>query len=87
LHDLYLEADPSLATFLLNNYKQALDILKSGPKALTRAMMDLHISDVSVFETWLAEEWEYLQGLCKELEVETLQMEYWQKLVNLQGSE
>jgi len=64
-----------------------LDILTSGPEALARAMADLQISDVSVFETWLAEERVYLQGLHKEPEEETLQMEYWQKLVNLQGSE
>jgi hypothetical protein len=64
-----------------------LDILKSGPEALARAMVDLQISDVGVFEMWLAEERVYLQGLRKEPEEETLQMEYWQKLVNLQGSE
>lgn len=50
-------------------------------------MVDLQISDVGVFEMWLAEERVYLQGLRKEPEEETLQMEYWQKLVNLQGSE
>ena len=50
-------------------------------------MADLQILDDSVFETWLMEEREYLQGLRKESEEETLQMEYWQKLVNLQGSE
>ena len=72
--------------FLLNNYNQALGILESGPQALAQAMADLQISDDSVFETWLVEEREYLQGLCKEPEEETLQMEYWQKLVNLQGS-
>jgi hypothetical protein len=72
---------------LLNNYKQALDILKSGPQALAQAMADLQISDYSVFEIWLTEEKEYLQGLRKEPEEETLHMEYWQKLVNLQGSE
>jgi hypothetical protein len=74
-------------TFLLNNYKQALGILESGPQALAQAMADLQISDHSVFETWLMEEREYLEGLRKEPEEETLQMEYWQKLVNLQGSE
>lgn len=49
-------------------------------------MVDLQINE-SVFEEWLIEEREYLQGLRKEPEQETLQMEYWQKLVNLQGSE
>lgn len=32
------------------------------------------------FSTWLKEEREYLQGLKKEPEVETLQMEYYAKL-------
>jgi hypothetical protein len=76
-----------LATFLLNNYKQALNILDKGPRALEQAMNDLHISDKKVFESWLEEERAYLRGLRKEPEEETLQMEYWQKLVNLQGSE
>ncbi|KAG2058529.1 hypothetical protein BDR06DRAFT_980379 [Suillus hirtellus] len=34
------------------------------------------------FEHWLEEEKTYLQGLMQEPEDETLQMEYWQKLVN-----
>jgi len=75
-----------IATFLLNNYKQALEILNSGPQALAQAMLDLGIPDESVFEVWLEEEQAYLQGLQKEPEEETLQMEYWQKLVDLQAS-
>jgi vacuolar-type H+-ATPase subunit E/Vma4 len=50
-------------------------------------MNDLNISDKKVFENWLEEERVYLKGLRKEPDEETLQMEYWQKLVNLQGSE
>jgi hypothetical protein len=50
-------------------------------------MLDLGITDESVFETWLDEERAYLQGLQKEPEEETLQMEYWQKLVDLRASE
>jgi len=61
--------------------------LDSGPQALAQAMLDLGIADESVFETWLDEEREYLQGLQKEPEEETLQMEYWQKLVDLRASE
>jgi hypothetical protein len=76
-----------IATFLLNNYKQALNILESGPQALTQAMSDLGIADGSVFEVWLEEERAYLQGLQREPDEETLQMEYWQKLVDLQASE
>jgi hypothetical protein len=50
-------------------------------------MLDLNITDEKVFADWLEEEKVYLQGLRTEPQEETLQMEYWQKLVNLQGSE
>jgi hypothetical protein len=49
-------------------------------------MQDLGIADESVFERWLQEEKVYLQGLTREPEEETLQMEYWQKLMNLTAS-
>ncbi|KII92056.1 hypothetical protein PLICRDRAFT_677552, partial [Plicaturopsis crispa FD-325 SS-3] len=78
---------PNLTTFLLNNYKQALEILDTGPTALRDLMVELNIADPGVFSAWLAEERQYLQSLQKEPAVETLQMEYWQKLVNLQASE
>jgi hypothetical protein len=73
--------------FLLNNYKQASKIIEETPKLIARTMKDLGVSDVRVFDTWLDEERAYLQGLKKELAVETLQMEYYQKLVNLWASE
>ncbi|KII93196.1 hypothetical protein PLICRDRAFT_383096 [Plicaturopsis crispa FD-325 SS-3] len=85
-HDNF-EIYANLTTFLFNNYKQALDILSDGEVALPLAMANLNITDRQVFELWLAEEKEYLVGLQKEPEEETLQMEYWQKLVNLRGSE
>jgi hypothetical protein len=50
-------------------------------------MYDMGISDVGVFEEWLDEEKVYLQGLKTEPEEETLQMEYYQKLINLWASE
>lgn len=40
-----------------------------------------------VFKHWLEEEQEYLKGLSKEPIRETLEMEYYQKLVNLKESE
>jgi hypothetical protein len=73
--------------FLLNNYKQASKIIEETPKLIARTMKDLGVSDVRVFDTWLDEERAYLQGLKKEPAVETLQMEYYQKLVNLWASE
>lgn len=50
-------------------------------------MLDMGISEVGVFEKWLDEEKTYLQGLTKEPKEETLQMEYFQKLINLWASE
>lgn len=50
-------------------------------------MHDLGVSNTNVFEDWLEEEKAYLLGLQKEPLEETLQMEYWQKLLYLQGSE
>lgn len=54
---------------------------------LTRLMLDMGISNVEVFSDWLNEEKEYLQGLKSEPEAETLQMEYYQKLINFHASE
>jgi len=64
-----------------------MQIINKTPPLIDRAMKDLGISDVGVFEAWLQEEREYLQGLKKELAEETLQMEYYQRLVNLWASE
>ena len=77
----------SPATFLLNNYNQALGILRDSPETLERIMLDMDIPTVDVFEDWLKEEREYLQGLKTEPDAETLQMEYYQKLINLHASE
>ena len=74
------------ADFLYGNYKQALGIVNDGNAVLPRLMRDLGIADESVFERWLQEEKVYLQGLTREPEEETLQMEYWQKLTNLTAS-
>ena len=79
-------ADSCIGEFLVNNYRQALDILK-GESALKKAMVDHGIADIAVFGEWLAEEREYLQGLTTEPIRETQEMEYYQKLVNLRASE
>lgn len=75
-----------LANFLYSNYKQALDILVNGNDVLPKAMRDLGVMDDRVFEGWLEEEKVYLRDLTREPEEETLQMEYWQRLVNLSAS-
>jgi hypothetical protein len=76
-----------IANFLYGNYKQALDILNDGNDTLPRLMQDLGLTDANIFERWIEEEKVYLQGLTREPENETLQMEYWQRLVNLNASE
>jgi hypothetical protein len=78
--------DCSAGLFLVNNYHQALNILKDEA-AFKTAMNDLNIMHVGNFEEWLAEEREYLRALSKEPLEETLEMEYYQKLVNLRASE
>jgi len=67
--------------FLVNNYKQALGILKSEP-ALCKTMQDQGINSDATFQEWLVEERTYLRGLQKEPIRETLEMEYLQSLMN-----
>jgi hypothetical protein len=49
-------------------------------------MKDLRVTDERVFEMWIQEEKMYLQGLKKEPVDETLQMEYYQRHINLWAS-
>ncbi|KAI5989918.1 hypothetical protein EDD15DRAFT_2170976 [Pisolithus albus] len=85
-HNDEYEVYQNLTTMILNNYKQAIRIIQEGKNALPRLMDELGITDVSVFSSWLLEEKEYLTARSREPEEETLQMEYWQKLVNLDAS-
>jgi hypothetical protein len=50
---------------------------------LHETMASLGVETCLVFETWLEKEKMYLNSLMKEPAQETLQMEYYQKLVNL----
>jgi hypothetical protein len=76
----------NLGEFLVNNYKQALNIL-NGEAAFVKQMRDQNIANTSVFQDWLAKEKTYLEGLSREPLQESLTMEYWQKLVNLGASQ
>ena len=49
-------------------------------------MLELDICNPATFDKWLEEENEYLEGLTKEPEEETLHIEYYQKLLSLWGS-
>ncbi|KAJ7918168.1 hypothetical protein B0H13DRAFT_2231314 [Mycena leptocephala] len=75
-----------LSLVLANKYRRALKI-RGTHAALREAMAAMGVESRSVFETWLESEKEYLKSLSKEPEEETLQMEYYQKLVNLQDHE
>ncbi|KAJ7689826.1 hypothetical protein B0H17DRAFT_1134761 [Mycena rosella] len=82
-HTNTFETYTNLSLFLVNNYKQALEILDTED-SLKFAMNQAGISG-DEFVRRLEEEKAYLKGLSKESEKETQQMEYYQKLVNLQA--
>jgi hypothetical protein len=69
-----------------NKYRRALKIKRTEPQ-LRETMAMMGVESRSVFETWLEKEKEFLDSLSKEPEEETLQMEYYQKLVNLRDQE
>lgn len=75
-----------VGTFLCNNYKQALEILESEV-LVRRRMDDEGILEASEFGEWFDEETGYLEGLKHEPPVETLEMEYYRKLVKLGDEE
>ncbi|KAJ7835428.1 hypothetical protein B0H13DRAFT_2240085 [Mycena leptocephala] len=76
------ETYANLSKFLVNNYRQALEILDQED-SLHFAMRQAGISGTEVFEERLRQETEYLKNLSKEDPEETDQMEYYQRLVNL----
>ncbi|KAJ7825761.1 hypothetical protein B0H14DRAFT_3088555 [Mycena olivaceomarginata] len=73
------ETYANLSTFLVNNYKQALEQIDLED-SLKFAMDQAGISGPEVFEEQLKQEQEYLRGLSKEPEAETDQMEYYTRL-------
>ncbi|KAJ3745615.1 hypothetical protein DFH05DRAFT_1610652 [Lentinula detonsa] len=85
-HHDNLEAYSRLSKLLVDNYKQAVDIQATLP-ALAKTMSDLGIPSVDTFNQWLKEEKDYLSGLKKEPAEETVQMEYYKKLVKLEDAE
>lgn len=71
---------------LVNSYLNALQVM-AEECVLRDSMKELGISSVSVFTDWLQEERAYLLSLKKEPEIETDEMEYLQKLMNLYALE
>ncbi|KAJ7781733.1 hypothetical protein DFH07DRAFT_728833 [Mycena maculata] len=76
----------SLSLVMCSKYWRALEI-KATYGALREAMRDLGVESRGVFETWLESEKAYLQTLSKEPLEETMEMEYYQKLVNLRDAQ
>ncbi|KAJ7822918.1 hypothetical protein B0H14DRAFT_3470428 [Mycena olivaceomarginata] len=84
-----LKTYANLSKFLCDNYWQALKILQTEP-ALKCWMQEEGIEDYGTFHVWLEEEKEYLlkldTGLSNKQEL-TVEMEYLQRLVNLEASQ
>ena len=78
--------DCCLGTFLLNNYRQALEILDTR-SAVNLALVKVGAKDMLTVKEWLKEEEEYLRGLSKEPLEETFEMEYYKLLLKLNASE
>ncbi|KAJ6583130.1 hypothetical protein DFH09DRAFT_912007 [Mycena vulgaris] len=78
----------NLGKFLVSNYNQALLILKTEP-TLKAWMRSEGVEDYEEFHQWLEEEKMYLLSLkhMPKTNVETLEMEYVQKLINLSASQ
>ncbi|KAJ7814507.1 hypothetical protein B0H14DRAFT_3090103 [Mycena olivaceomarginata] len=76
----------SLSLLLVTKYRRALKVRHTWT-TLKETMRSLGVQDVSVFEEWLRLEKACLNGLSTEPLEETLKMEYYQKLVNLDESE
>jgi hypothetical protein len=72
--------------FLLNNYKQALELLDGSPSVMA-ALSQLGATSTAIVEEWLEEEGAYLQALKKEPLEETLEMEYYKVVLSLRDSE
>ncbi|KAJ7796630.1 hypothetical protein B0H13DRAFT_2245375 [Mycena leptocephala] len=79
------ETYANLSKFLVNNYRQALDILDQED-SLHFAMGQAGISGTEVFEERLRQEKEYLNNLSKEDPEETDQMEYYQRYLHFDNN-
>ncbi|KAJ7204885.1 hypothetical protein B0H12DRAFT_1243562 [Mycena haematopus] len=75
------ETYANLSTFLVNNYKQAIEIIDKE-NSLRQAMEQAGITE-DMLNQHLEDEKAYLDKLSKEPAIETDQMEYYQQLVNL----
>jgi len=73
----------NLATWLYNNYVQALKIVNEETLALEHAIESLGIAGTEELEHWQAEELEYLQTLGKEDDYDVMAIAYVERLQEL----
>ncbi|KIN95760.1 hypothetical protein M404DRAFT_934427, partial [Pisolithus tinctorius Marx 270] len=85
-HNDAYEVYASISNFIYSNYKQALSIIQDCEFVLPSLKCELGVTADTEFTRWLQEERNYLEGLEMEPLNETLQMEYWRALVNLEAS-
>ncbi|KAI6156950.1 hypothetical protein BKA82DRAFT_25914 [Pisolithus tinctorius] len=85
-HNDAYEVYASISNFIYSNYKQALSIIQDCEFVLPSLKCELGVTADTEFTMWLQEERSYLEGLEMEPLNETLQMEYWRALVNLEAS-
>ncbi|TFK59095.1 hypothetical protein BDN72DRAFT_781218 [Pluteus cervinus] len=78
-HTDTFETYANLSKFLVDNYKQALNIL-GGEDAFTVTAMAHGIANISTIEGWLVDERKYLDGLSTEPPTDTYEMEYLKRL-------
>ena len=75
----------NLGTFLLNNYKQALDVLKDDSRTLEESKRAFNVSDEDM-DRWETEQAEFFCQVGAEPEATTLQVEYVELLQELQSA-
>ncbi|KAJ7094752.1 hypothetical protein B0H15DRAFT_798886 [Mycena belliarum] len=85
-HADIFDAYQGLSGVLCSKHRRALRTKATLP-ALEETMVQLRVESRAIFETWLEKEKQFLRTLSKEPLQETLKMEYYQKLVNLQHHE
>lgn len=73
-----------LGKFLVNNYRQALEVIAQQPQ-IQESMRRLQIRDEAIFMHWLDEERNYLKNLSREPPQETLEIDYYLRLCELKN--
>ncbi|KAK7683799.1 hypothetical protein QCA50_013175 [Cerrena zonata] len=75
----------NLGTFLLGNYKQALDVLENDSRALEESKQQFNVSDEDM-DRWEKEQADFFARLGEEPETNTLRIEYVELLQALQAA-